>query len=187
MDIILKALFGEAQKSDSNCWRKKIEDGTLDDTTVDIDIAKEPDLSSFLRDGGFGCFGSYLIFSAGSSSGGTDSGGSNSERKQYQIPRAREVLMEQELKTHLSENDLANPALELAQNGGIAFIDEIDKICDSRDSFRNEGRGFQMDLLPLIEGTNVNESNYGKIITDHVLFICAEAFRDSKPSDLMPI
>ena len=182
-DIILKGLFGEAQESDSKCWRNKIEDDTLHHTTVDIDIAKEPDLSNFLRGGGLGCVGSlgrhpYLIFGAGSSSGGrSGSGGSNNRERKYQIPHAREVVMKQELQTHLGENDLANQALELAENEGIVFIDEIDKICGSCDSFRSERRVSQ-------EGVNV--SNYGKINTDHVLFICAAAFHDSKPSDLMP-
>ena len=187
-DIILKSLVGKATEKDSAYWRKKIEDGTLDSTMVDIDIQREPDLSSFLRGGGGGNIGRhpYLIFSSGNA--GADGG--KTEKKQYPIRRAREILVEQELKKHLSENDLANQALELAENEGIVFIDEIDKICGSRDSFRSERRvsqeGVQRDLLPLIEGCSVMVQNYGKLNTDHILFMCAGAFHDSKPSDLMP-
>ncbi len=96
------------------------------------------------------------------------------------------------IKKYLSDHDLANQAVELAENDGIVFIDEIDKICGSRNSSYGGGErrvsqeGVQRDLLPLIEGTSVTVQNYGKINTDHILFICAGAFHDSKPSDLMP-
>ena len=115
------------------------------------------------------------------------------QKKLYPIKRAKEILIEQELKKYLSDTDLANQAVELAENDGIVFIDEIDKICGSRNSYGGSGgerrvsqEGVQRDLLPLIEGTSVTVQNYGKINTDHILFICAGAFHDSKPSDLMP-
>jgi len=98
--------------------------------------------------------------------------------------------MEQELKKRLSENDLVSQAVELAENDGVVFIDEIDKICGPRDAFRGTHKvsqeGVQRDLLPLIEGCSVQVQGFGKVNTDHVLFICAGAFHDSKPADLMP-
>merc|ERR1711994_83877 len=98
--------------------------------------------------------------------------------------------MEQESKKLLSDKDIAEEAVKLAENDGIVFIDEIDKICGNKDFYRGDNRvsqeGVQRDLLPLIEGTSVTVQNYGKINTDHILFICAGAFHDSKPSDLMP-
>merc|ERR1712129_414082 len=149
---------------------------------------RENDISSFLR-GGLRT-NPYLVFAAGDGGmGGPQS--TKTEKKQYPIKRAKEVLIEQELKKYLSDTDLANQAVELAENDGIVFIDEIDKICGGRNRVgggerRVSQEGVQRDLLPLIEGTSVTVQNYGKINTDHILFICAGAFHDSKPSDLMP-
>ena len=85
----------------------------------------------------------------------------------YSIKKARDVLIEQELKKKLSENDLITESIELAEQDGIVFIDEIDKICGSKDAFRSDRRvsqeGVQRDLLPLIEGTSVSVPNYGKV------------------------
>jgi len=112
------------------------------------------------------------------------------EKKKYSVKRAREILLEQELKRRVSENELASQAVELAENDGVVFIDEIDKICGPRDAYRGDRKvsqeGVQRDLLPLIEGCSVHVQSYGKVQTDHILFICAGAFHDSKPSDLMP-
>merc|ERR1711994_535306 len=98
--------------------------------------------------------------------------------------------MEQESKKLLSDKDIAEEAVKLAENDGIVFIDEIDKICGSRGLGKGDQRvsqeGVQRDLLPLIEGSSVSVQNFGKVETDHILFICAGAFHDSKPSDLMP-
>jgi len=172
-------------------WKKKLIDGTLDDMKVEIEVVRENDLSSFLR-GGMRT-NPYLIFASGGGDGGAGGGfnAQKTEKKQYPIKRAKEILIEQELKKYLSDSDLANQAVELAEQDGIVFIDEIDKICGGRNSLgggerRVSQEGVQRDLLPLIEGTSVTVQNYGKINTDHILFICAGAFHDSKPSDLMP-
>merc|ERR1712130_94251 len=172
-------------------WKKKLIDGTLDDMKVEIEVVRENDLSSFLR-GGMRT-NPYLIFASGGGDGGAGGGfnAQKTEKKQYPIKRAKEILIEQELKKYLSDSDLANQAVELAEQDGIVFIDEIDKICGGRNSLgggerRVSQEGVQRDLLPLIEGTSVTVQNYGKINTDHCLFICAGAFHDSKPSDLMP-
>merc|ERR1712154_714079 len=188
-EIILHSLMGKLNNSSEvKYWKKKLKDGPLDEMNVEIDVVREHDLSSFLR-GGLRT-NPYLIFS---SSGDGQSGlQQKTEKKQYPIKRAKEILIEQELKKYLSDTDLANQAVELAENDGIVFIDEIDKICGGRNSIGGGGErrvsqeGVQRDLLPLIEGTSVTVQNYGKINTDHCLFICARAFHDSKPSDLMP-
>ena len=186
--IILHSLMGKLNNAqEQKYWKKKLKDGTLDEMNVEIDVVREHDLSSFLR-GGLRT-NPYLIFS---SSGDAQQGlQTKTEKKQYPIKRAKEILIEQELKKYLSDTDLANQAVELAENDGIVFIDEIDKICGGRNSVgggerRVSQEGVQRDLLPLIEGTSVTVQNYGKINTDHILFICAGAFHDSKPSDLMP-
>jgi len=189
-EIILHALMGKlSNNQELKYWKKKLRDGTLDEMNVEIDVIREHDLSSFLR-GGLRT-NPYLVFA--SSGDGQSHLQQKTEKKQYPIKRAKEILIEQELKKYLSDSDLANQAVELAENDGIVFIDEIDKICgSSRNSYGGGGErrvsqeGVQRDLLPLIEGTSVTVQNYGKINTDHILFICAGAFHDSKPSDLMP-
>ena len=200
-EIILNSLMGKlSSSSELKYWKKKLIDGTLNDMNVEIDVIKDNDLSSFLR-GGLRT-NPYLVFASsgdgnnpfGGGSGSGGSGNQKTEKKQYPIKRAKEILIEQELKKYLSDNDLAYQAVELAENDGIVFIDEIDKICGSSRSYSSGGggerrvsqEGVQRDLLPLIEGTSVTVTNYGKINTDHILFICAGAFHDSKPSDLMP-
>jgi len=112
------------------------------------------------------------------------------EKKNMQIKKAREVLMEQELKKVLTEKNINEEAVALTENDGIVFIDEIDKICGNKDFYRGDNKvsqeGVQRDLLPLIEGSVVQVQNFGNVKTDHILFICAGAFHNSKPSDLMP-
>ena len=78
-------------------------------------------------------------------------------------------------------------AVELAENQGIVFVDEIDKVCGPQSSNGPDvsRQGVQRDLLPVVEGTTVN-TKYGPVKTDHILFIAAGAFHASKPSDLMP-
>jgi len=114
----------------------------------------------------------------------------STEKRNMPIKKAREVLMEQELKKVLSEKNINEEAVALAENDGIVFIDEIDKICGNRDFYRGDNKvsqeGVQRDLLPLIEGSVCQIQNFGNVRTDHILFVCAGAFHNSKPSDLMP-
>ena len=96
-------------------------------------------------------------------------------------------LVEDEAEGMLDMEELTSQAIELTENHGIVFLDEVDKICISDD---NRGgsvsrEGVQRDLLPLIEGTTVS-TKHGPIKTDHILFIASGAFHLSKPSDLLP-
>ncbi|KAL9649998.1 hypothetical protein ABK040_003116 [Willaertia magna] len=105
------------------------------------------------------------------------------------IKEARKILLDLELEKLLKSEQFIKEAIYLAENDGIVFIDEIDKICSSNNNSKSRskdpsGSGVQKDLLPLIEGTTIS-TKYGKIETDHVLFICSGAFHSSKPSDLM--
>jgi ATP-dependent HslUV protease ATP-binding subunit HslU len=102
------------------------------------------------------------------------------EAKEYLKAEAGEKLLDMEL--------VKQEALKRAQDGGIIFIDEIDKIAvSSKSSGRNDPskEGVQRDLLPIVEGSNVS-TKYGVISTDHILFIATGAFHVSKPSDLIP-
>ena len=182
-ELLVQALMGKLSGSESGFWRNKLEKGELEDYEVDIEVQREPDLESlFGGRGGRGGRGPLFVL------GGPDS--SKSEKKKYSIRRAREILTDQELKKNLSEAELATASVELAENDGIVFIDEIDKICGPKDAYRGNRmvsqEGVQRDLLPLIEGSSIHVQGFGKVSTDHVLFICAGAFHDSKPSDLMP-
>src|SRR6202043_2634245 len=111
------------------------------------------------------------------------------QAQQRQIPlrEARRILLEQEAEALIDRQVVAEKAVELAENQGIIFLDELDKICGPASSHGPDvsRQGVQRDLLPVVEGTTVN-TRYGAIRTDHILFIAAGAFHISKPSDLMP-
>ena len=106
--------------------------------------------------------------------------------KKMKIKDAFKVIVEEEAAKLTKNDDLRTQAIELAENNGIVFIDEIDKICqESADRGAVSRQDVQRDLLPLIEGSSVN-TKYGMLKTDHVLFIASGAFQMSKPSDLIP-
>jgi ATP-dependent HslUV protease ATP-binding subunit HslU len=111
----------------------------------------------------------------------------NRER-QLTVRQARQVLLEQEVESLMDRDAIAEEAVHLAEDSGIIFIDEIDKICGPDGGSHGvdvSRQGVQRDLLPVVEGTTV-QTRYGPVHTDHVLFIAAGAFHRSKPSDLMP-
>lgn len=108
--------------------------------------------------------------------------------KKMKIKDAFKELVEEEAQKLTKEDDLRAQAIELCENHGIVFIDEIDKIC-GKDTTGSRGevsrQGVQRDLLPLIEGSQVR-TKYGMVKTDHILFITSGAFQMAKPSDLIP-
>lgn len=103
------------------------------------------------------------------------------------VSEAREILIQQESKNLVNYDSLYQDAIEKAQQNGIIFIDEIDKITagDKRNSGQVSREGVQRDILPIVEGSTVS-TKYGPVSTDHILFIGAGAFAESKPSDLIP-
>src|SRR5436309_11583956 len=110
-----------------------------------------------------------------------------SQNRQLPIREARRVLLEQEAEALIDRQVVAEKAVELVENQGIIFLDELDKVCGPQSTQGPDvsRQGVQRDLLPVVEGTTVN-SRYGPVKTDHILFIAAGAFHFSKPSDLMP-
>lgn len=108
-------------------------------------------------------------------------------RREMTIAQARKVLLEEEIESLINREQIQADAVELAENLGIIFLDEIDKISASEQTRGADvsREGVQRDLLPIVEGTTV-QTRYGYVKTDHVLFIAAGAFHKSKPSDLMP-
>ncbi len=108
-------------------------------------------------------------------------------RRKATVKEARKILEGEEAEKLIDYDEVAQEAIYRAENQGIVFIDEIDKIA-SNDNIRGgdvSGEGVQRDLLPVVEGTQV-KTRYGSVKTDHVLFIAAGAFTVSKPSDLIP-
>jgi ATP-dependent HslUV protease ATP-binding subunit HslU len=107
-------------------------------------------------------------------------------RRELTVSQARKILFEQECDARLDTDKINANGIELAQNLGIIFIDEIDKIVASDGKGADVSRqGVQRDLLPIVEGTHV-QTRYGHVRTEHILFIAAGAFHKAKPSELMP-
>jgi ATP-dependent HslUV protease ATP-binding subunit HslU len=107
-------------------------------------------------------------------------------RRELTVATARKILFEQECDARLDQDKINSSAIELAENLGIIFIDELDKIVASDSRGADVSRqGVQRDLLPIVEGTHI-QTRHGYVRTEHILFIAAGAFHKAKPSDLMP-
>ncbi|MBK6727373.1 MAG: ATP-dependent protease ATPase subunit HslU [Xanthomonadales bacterium] len=114
-------------------------------------------------------------------------GGQKSQKRRLPIAKALPQMVEEEAGKLLNEDEIRAQALEAAEQRGIVFIDEIDKVCQ-RSDWGGAGvsrEGVQRDLLPLVEGSTVS-TKHGPVKTDHVLFIASGAFHVAKPSDLIP-
>ena len=109
------------------------------------------------------------------------------KRRSVRVPEARRILIDEELKRLVDQDDVVNESLDRVENHGIIFVDEIDKIAGERSTTGPDisREGVQRDLLPIVEGATV-QTRYGYVRTDHILFIAAGAFHVSKPSDLIP-
>jgi ATP-dependent HslUV protease ATP-binding subunit HslU len=108
-------------------------------------------------------------------------------RRKMKLGEARQVMMRDEQESLIDMEQIARSAIDATQQSGIIFLDEVDKIA-GREASGNPAvsrEGVQRDLLPIVEGTNVN-TRYGMVSTDHILFIAAGAFHVAKPSDLIP-
>ncbi|MBI4633926.1 MAG: ATP-dependent protease ATPase subunit HslU [Deltaproteobacteria bacterium] len=109
------------------------------------------------------------------------------KNRRVKVPEAREILVQEEAQRLVDMDKVTRTAIERVEQSGIIFLDEIDKIVgsDSPHGPDVSREGVQRDLLPIVEGSNVN-TRYGMVKTDHILFIAAGAFSASKPSDLIP-
>jgi ATP-dependent HslUV protease ATP-binding subunit HslU len=110
----------------------------------------------------------------------------NTSRREVTVGEARKILFDHECDALLNKENVHQQAIHLAENLGIIFLDEVDKIVASEGKGADVSRqGVQRDLLPIVEGTTI-QTRYGYVRTDHVLFVAAGAFHRAKPSDLMP-
>jgi len=114
-------------------------------------------------------------------------GAGKTRARKMKVREAAKLLVEEEAAKMLNEEEIRAAAVRNAEQNGIVFIDEIDKVCRRQDTYGADvsREGVQRDLLPLVEGCTVN-TKYGPIKTDHVLFIASGAFHVAKPSDLIP-
>ena len=162
-------------------FRKKLREHELDDKEIEIVVLdKSPTVNVIGGAPGMDDLNDQIqsIFDSMSSNKKTT--------KKMKVKDAFKILTEEEASKLVQNDDLKTQAIELAENNGIVFIDEIDKIGhETQDTGAVSGQGVQRALLPLIEGSQVN-TKYGMLRTDHVLFIASGAFQMSKPSDLIP-
>jgi ATP-dependent HslUV protease ATP-binding subunit HslU len=180
---VLDALVGKtASPSTRDSFRKKLRSGEMDDKEIEIEVAETSPGQSFELPGMGGNIGMINL----SDMLGKAMGGRTKKRKTT-VKESHDMLVADEAEKLLDLEQVTAEALDLAQNEGIVFIDEIDKIA-GRSGGMGAGvsrEGVQRDLLPLIEGTIVS-TKHGPVKTDHMLFIASGAFHVAKPSDLLP-
>ena len=165
-------------------FKTKIENGELDDRKIDI-VVQKPNNSGIGMIGGGMMDESSMINLQDMISNMMPK---RNKKRKVTIGEAKKILLESEMSKLIDMDEVKDEAIQRAENTGIIFIDEIDKI--SGGSKKGGGpdvsrEGVQRDLLPIVEGTSVT-TKYGVMKTDHVLFIAAGAFHLSKPSDLIP-
>ncbi|MCC5779908.1 ATP-dependent protease ATPase subunit HslU [Nitratireductor sp. B36] len=183
---VLEALVGKtASPATKDSFRKKLRNGELDDKEIEVEVS----------DSGSGMPGFELPGMPGANIGVLNindmlqkaMGGQQTKKRKTTVKESYELLIADESDKLLDQDEVTQRALESAQNDGIVFLDEIDKIA-TREGGVGAGvsrEGVQRDLLPLVEGTTV-ATKYGPVKTDHILFIASGAFHVSKPSDLLP-
>ena len=181
---ILDALTGPGSTAARESFRKKLRAGELNDKEVELTLA----------DSGGGLPMFDIPGQPGAQMGMLNLGemmgkafGGRTKTHKTTVAGAHAPLIAEESDKLLDQEALTQEALELAENNGIVFLDEIDKVASNRDRAGADvsREGVQRDLLPLIEGTTVS-TKYGPVKTDHILFIASGAFHVAKPSDLLP-
>jgi ATP-dependent HslUV protease ATP-binding subunit HslU len=162
-------------------FRKMLREGELDDREIEIEVRASPAGVEIMAPPGMEEMTQQL-------QGMFQSLGQNRTRaRKVKIKDALKLLVDEEASKMINEEELKVRAVENAEQNGIVFIDEIDKIARRQETAGADvsREGVQRDLLPLVEGCTVN-TKYGTVKTDHVLFIASGAFHMSKPSDLIP-
>jgi ATP-dependent HslUV protease ATP-binding subunit HslU len=161
--------------------RQQLRDGKLDEQYIEIEVTDNPQ-SNQLDVGNEGM--SIAIGNIFDAMGG----GQRKKKKKATVKEARKILREEEAQNLIDMDQVTSEALENAEQNGIIFIDEIDKIASGgalRSGADVSREGVQRDILPIVEGSVVN-TKHGPVKTDHVLFIGSGAFHVSKPTDLIP-
>ena len=162
-------------------FRKMLREGQLDDREIEIELRGPAIGMEIMAPPGMEEMQQQL------QSMFQNLGAGRARTKKHKIREALKLLTEEEAAKMLNEEEIRASAVSNAEQNGIVFIDEIDKICRRQDSYGADvsREGVQRDLLPLVEGSTVN-TKYGPVKTDHVLFVASGAFHVAKPSDLIP-
>ncbi|GIX24273.1 MAG: ATP-dependent protease ATPase subunit HslU [Tepidimonas ignava] len=176
--------LGASTSSDSparQTMRKRLREGQLDDKEIEIEVADPRPTLEIMGPPGMEEMTEQLrgLFS--------QFGAGKRKTRKLKIAEAMKLLVDEEAAKLINEDDIRARAVANAEQNGIVFIDEIDKVASRSDVGGADvsRQGVQRDLLPLVEGTTVN-TKYGMVKTDHILFIASGAFHLSKPSDLIP-
>lgn len=190
LDILLPPARGgfenepSEEKTDSaarNIFRKKIQNGELDDKEIEMDVSQAPVGIEIMAPPGMEDMTNQIqnMFSS--------FGSGKTNKRKLKVKDALKLAQDEEAHNLLNMDDIKAKAVEAVEQNGIVFLDEIDKVAKSSNSGGGEvsREGVQRDLLPLIEGCTVS-TKHGMIKTDHILFIASGAFSMAKPSDLIP-
>lgn len=186
---ILDALIPPSRSDDEDSketstrqlFRKKFREGDLDDKEIEIEVSATPVGVEIMAPPGMEDMTNQLQSMFSNMSTGKQ------KKAKLTVAKAFKKLCDEEAAKLVNEEEIKARAIDSAEQNGIVFIDEIDKVCkrDGTSSGDVSREGVQRDLLPLIEGCTVS-TKHGMIKTDHILFIASGAFHFSKPSDLIP-
>jgi ATP-dependent HslUV protease ATP-binding subunit HslU len=188
LDVLLpparEVNFEDMKPTDSAArqkFRKMLREGKLDDKDIEIEVSTMPPQMEIMSPPGMEELTSQIqgMFQ--------QMGSGRRTAKRMKVKDAVKLLTDEEAGKLLNDDEIKARAVAAAEQNGIVFLDEIDKITSRQDTHGADvsRQGVQRDLLPLVEGTTVS-TKYGMIRTDHVLFIASGAFHLSKPSDLIP-
>jgi len=162
-------------------FRKRLREGELNDREIEIDITQLNAQMEILAPPGMEDLTSQIqgMFQ--------NMGGNKTKKRKLKIKDALKILIDEEAGKLINDEEIKTAAVANAEENGIVFLDEIDKISGRQESSGGEvsRQGVQRDLLPLVEGTTVS-TKYGMVKTDHILFVGSGAFHLTKPSDLIP-
>ncbi|MBI5130759.1 MAG: ATP-dependent protease ATPase subunit HslU [Rhodopseudomonas palustris] len=180
---VLDALVGPGSgPATRDSFRKKLRAGELNDKEIEVETQASSGSPMFEIPGMPG--GQIGAISIGDIFGKM---GGRTKTRRLTVADSHEILVNEEADKLLDNDQLVQEAINVVENNGIVFLDEIDKICvrDGRSGGEVSREGVQRDLLPLIEGTTVT-TKHGAVKTEHILFIASGAFHIAKPSDLLP-
>ena len=184
LDVLIPPARGSEPAPDGaarQSFRKKLREGQLDDKEIEIDLAEARQQLEIMGPQGMEEMTEQLrgMFS--------QMGGEKRKTRKLKIAEALKLLTDEEAAKLVNEDEVKTRALANAEQNGIVFIDEIDKVATRQEASGSDvsRQGVQRDLLPLVEGTTVS-TKYGMVKTDHMLFIASGAFHLAKPSDLIP-
>ncbi len=171
----------DTQNTTRQAFRKKLREGALDDKEIEIDLAEARAPMEIMGPAGMEEMTEQLRGMFG------QMGAGKRKTRKLKIAEAMRLAIDEEAGKLVNEDDIRALAIRNAEENGIVFIDEIDKVATRSEAQGSDisRQGVQRDLLPLVEGTAVT-TKYGVVRTDHILFIASGAFHLSKPSDLIP-